>query len=248
MLRRALSTHLVEGVSAPPNYSVQLAGHDAGPETSDFHFVYRGFDPVVRTRDLRRLVNALFAHMSTHVPDDGALLRLDTVAFVGAGEAVIAPPDLRRAIAALERRMNIKGFRIVDLPWSLLDPATGELVVPEPALTVDTTALRALEGITGHATASGARTAAKRRRPEIPVAPGRYPVVGWAFGRGRDLTGPLSTSVAVSEAARLVRNLSAVGPERTLEGLATVMAAAAPVALWSDQPEGLVAPLLALAG
>lgn len=242
MIGKALAAHVVPGLDPAPNFSVQLAGHD-GDDASGFHFLYRGFTPVVRTLDLRRLVDAVFGHLdSLQLPGPAGYLRLNVLALVRDGSAVLCPPDLRQALAALERRLNAAGFSVVDRPFATVDPATGELVVEEPRLSIDR---QALDGLDRLQPAAGGR---RKRRPEVVVTPGRYPVGAWAFGRGEEGAGPLPASLALAEATRLVTNVSELGARTVLDGLRRTLTGIPAAALWSKKPEGLVPPIAALAG
>lgn len=197
---------------------------------TDFHVLYRGITAVIRTRDLRRLLDGLLAYLSAMVeqPDD-TTLRLDVLAFVKDGAAVLAPADIRTALPSLERRLNAKGLRVVDRPWARLDPATAELVLTAAELAVDVEVLDEV---------------AAGRDPA--VAPGRYPLVGWGFGVGPGESGPISRALAVTLAGARLVDRRTVRPGRALGALARVMGGIQPVALWSDRPEELVEPLTAL--
>jgi len=215
---------------------VQLAGHDTS-QSKGFHFLYRGITPVVRTRDAHRLLEGLFAHLSGHAHDQrDTHLRIDALALVHGDTAVLAPADMQTVMPLLERRLNANGLRLVDRPWVAIDPATGELVVPEPTLDIDRSALDGLDELVP-----------PPRRADPPVAPGRYRIVGWGFGRGETDAGPLSTASAVVCAVDEVLNLKRVGAQRVLDGLTDTLRGAKKVALWADDPEGLVDHLAALA-
>ena len=238
LLRQTLAAHLVDDVDALPNYSVLLAGDD--PESKDraFHFVYRGFNPVVRTRDPQRLVTALLARLAGHLDDErGDRIRLDALALVAGDVAVLAPSEIRYVMPTLERRLNAKGLRVVDQPWTALDTETAEVVVEEPALDLDPAARERLVA-----------AFPRPRRPEAVVAPGRYRLAGWGFGLGHAHDGPISRAVAVTLACPQVLNFVELGAQRTLDGLAAAVDTVQPVAFWADSPDGLVQPLAALTG
>ena len=237
-LRRVLAAHLVDDVEAPANYSVLLAGDD--PESRDraFHFVYRGFNPVVRTRDPQRLVAGLMARLAGHL-DHGRTddIRLDSLALVAGEVAVLVPPEIRSVMPTLERRLNTKGLWVVDQPWTAVDPDTGEVLVRKPTLEVDSTAMTRLIA-----------AFPAPRRPDPPVAPGRYRLAGWGFGLGHAHSGPIRRSEAVALACAQVLNVRELGAERTLDGLARALSTVQPVAVWAESPGALVTPLVALAG
>ena len=178
------------------------------------------------------MLEGLFAHLSAVVeqPDDDSL-RVDVLAFVKDGAAVLAPADIRSALPSLERRLRSKGLRVVDRPWVRVDPDRGELVVTEPELSVEPTVL---DGI-----GDGSDPA---------VEPGRYPIVGWGFGVGRGQRGPISRALAVTLAGARLVDRASVPPQHALEALARVVARIRPVAVWSDHSDDLIPSLAALAG
>ena len=238
LLRRVLAAHLVDDVEAPANYSVLLAGDDPSSRNGAFHFLYRGFTPAVRTRDPERLVAALFGRLAGHL-DDGRIhqVRLDSLALVAEDRAVLVPAEIRYVIPTLERRLNAKGLRVVDQPWAALDIETGELVVDEPALGIDRSALAELSEVVP-----------RPRRPDPPVRPGRYRLAGWGFGLGHAHEGPISRAQAVALACPQVLNGRELGAQRLLDGLAGAVRIVDPMAVWADSPAALVTPLVALAG
>jgi len=196
----------------------------------------------VRTRDARRVARGLFTHLSSHRVDPGpGLLRVHGVTLVAGGTAVLAPSVLRQWPELIERRLNGQGVRIADTPWALVDPTRAEVVVPEPSLQLDWSALDRLDTLTGG-----------RVRPDPPVEPGRYPLVGWAFWVGADVTGRLSRAQAVMHALQLTIGAIDAGGgrddvQRALDGLATVVRQIQPAAIAWNDPVELVQPLVALA-
>ena len=242
VVRAALAAHLVTDVEAPPNYSVQLGEQSTSGAATGFHFLYRSSASVVRTRDPRRVVRGLVTHLSSHRVDPGpGLLRVHGVTLVAGGTAVLAPAILRQWPELIERRLNGQGLRFADTPWALVDPARAEVVVPEPGLEVDWPALDRLDALTGVSA-----------RPDPPVEPGRYPLVGWAFWVGSDVTGRLSRAQAVMHALQLT--IGAIDDDggrddvqRALDGLASVVREIEPAAIAWNDPTELVQPLVALA-
>ncbi|HEX2046724.1 MAG TPA: hypothetical protein VHF27_03110 [Acidimicrobiales bacterium] len=235
VLRRALAAHLVDPDDDPasPNFSLHVAD-DAGERgAKEFHLLHHGTTAVVRTRDLRRLVDGLLGYLSAAVerPDDDTL-RLDVLALVRDGAAVLAPAGIRPLLPSVERRLNAKGLRVVDRPWSCVDVTTGELVVPEPELAVDRSALEPL---------------GRGSRHDGAVPPGRYPVVGWAFGAGREAQGPISRALALTFAGGRLLDRRTLDPQAALDRLAAVLGRLHPVGMWVERLEGVVDPLAALA-
>jgi hypothetical protein len=242
VLRTALAAHLVENVEAPANYSVQLGEPSRSGAGTGFHFLYRSSASVVRTRDARRVARGLFTHLSSHRVDLGrGLLRVHGVTLVAGGTAVLAPSVLRQWPELIERRLNGQGLRFADTPWALVDAARAEVVVPEPSLEVDWSALDRLDPPAGG-----------RARPDPPVEPGRYPLVGWAFRVAPDVTGRLSRAQAVMHAMQLtIGAIDADGGrddlQRALDGLASLVREIEPAAVAWNDPVELVEPLVALA-
>ncbi len=235
VLRRALAAHLVEPDDDPasPNFSLHVAEDDGARGAKQFHLLYRGVTAVVRTRDLRRLVDGLLGYLSAAVErPDGDMVRLDVLALVKDGAAVLAPASIRSLLPSVERRLNAKGLGVVDRPWSCVDVTTGELVVPEPDLSVDRSALDQL---------------GRGSRGDGAVAPGRYPVVGWAFGAGPDAQGPMSRALAVSLAGGRILDRHTLDPQARLDRLAALLGRLEPVGVWAERLDGLVEPLVALA-
>lgn len=234
VLRTALGAHLVEDVAAPPNYSVQM-GETSGA-SAGFHFLYRSSASVIRTRDPHRLVRGLFTHLSSHADNESnGLVKMHGVTLVAGGVAVLAPPVLRQWPELVERRLNARGLRFADTPWALVDPERAEVVVPEPSLTVDWSALEALD-----------TAVATPRRADPPVPAGRYPLSGWAFWVGTDHAGPLSRAHAVMLATQLAIGVEPDTVQSVLDGLAAVARTVEPAGISWRQPADLVAPLAAL--
>ena len=137
--------------------------------------------PSCAPRDPQRLAAGLCQHLAAFLPasTDGLLI-VNGVALVGERGAVIAPAPLRQWMSAVERRLNVRGVRVVDAPWVLVDVDTNEVVVPDPAaagLAIDGDAFGALDEL----------APASRADPAVGV--GRYPLGAWAFiGDGTAMT------------------------------------------------------------
>jgi hypothetical protein len=227
LLRRVLGAHNVEGLTPPANYSVRLAAPVRNRRGAGFHLLYRSCGLALRTRDPRRLMEGLFHHLDSHHPAFGSgLLAVGGVALVGDGRALIAPAALRSWMSRLERRLNLRGLRVVDLPWVLVDSNGPAIVVPEGILDVDRRALDDLAAI------------APGSRPDPSVPPGRYPLTGWAFlGNGDALT----RARAVALATRFTAHRDGMQP--TLDALAEVMRTIEPTSVAWSAPADLVAAI-----
>ena len=231
-LRRVLAAHVAPEVDAPANYSCKLANGERTRGKRNLQFLYRGNSAIVRTRSERRVMHALLAELSWYAgPHEPSLLSVHGIALVGPTGALIAPPTLRPWLSTIERRLQAKGLRIVDTPTVLVDPARSEVVVPEPALTLDRDALAELRG-TGD---------------DEVVAPGRHPIRGWAFFTEPTEDGTVPRARAVAMVAQLADNVDAFGLQESLDGIAHVIRGLEPRALTARRPGDVVAPLVAMA-
>jgi hypothetical protein len=231
VLRSLLAAHLAPDATAPTSYLVRVADAPKNRRATGFHLLHKGTAIVLRTRDLERLVQGLITHLDTHRQADDGTLRAQGVALVGARGALAAPAALRRHLAQVERRLNVRGVRIADQPWVQIDWKAREVVVPEPELDLDWTAM--------------SRLADKAREglvdPVVPAA--RYPLVGWAFATAESGSSP-SRAQAVAMAARLTVAGGPAGLQDLLDALSHLMAGVPPFRLRWDAPKLLTAPLL----
>lgn len=170
LLEEAFAPYRVRGAGAPANLSVRLGAAGEGGKAQGFHLLFREGQRALRSRDPRRLLQALVAHLSSYEPVGEGLLRLPGVALVRDGEASLACLAARSSFDVIERRLNANRLFIVDEPFILIDPLGGELVVPEPTLRMGPSIVDRVETVVGG-----------QRRPEPTVAPGRYPVTRWTY-------------------------------------------------------------------
>ena len=154
---------------------------------------------------------------------------------MGDGVAVLAPVAVRGARDVLERRLLTSGLRIADLPWALMDTDRGEVVVPEPALDIDWSALDGLdELVPGGGPADG------------PPPPGRYPLVGWGMLiEGRE-PGPLDAALAVVTAAQSLNEPPGAGADDVLRRVASLADRVRFAAVPWGRPSTIAASLAAL--
>lgn len=229
LMREAFGAYTVSGVDAPAALSVRVGASGDGGKAQGFHLIFRHAQQVLRTRDPDRLARALVAQLSAYEPVRGGLLRLPGVALVRDGEALIACLAARSSFDLLERRLNANGLLLVDEPFIVVDPATAELVVPEPALGVDWAALGRVGAVVGG-----------QRREEPSAPPGRYRLSRWTYVLADERPGPLPVARGVLWGALLA---SAVTPAsrgdavRTLAALAELVRPTA--ASWQDIASGV---------
>ena len=179
VVHRFLAAHHVgDDPNVPANFSVVLGddsgGGDRRPSARDLKLLLQASASVVRSRSSRRVLAGLASFLAAYVPDRAlrhatGLLRTLNLALVVDGEAVLLPPAVRGAVEQLQPRIARFGAQLVDEPSALLDPVRQELVVAEPALTLDRSVLDELPD-----------PAPSRSEPPA-VVPGRYPLRAWAM-------------------------------------------------------------------
>jgi hypothetical protein len=227
----------VVDIEAPANFSALMADDsDTDGHVRAFNLLYRASDPLVRTRAPGRVLRTLLQHLSDFATTDSATMRLAATGFVVGGRVVVAPGGIGSEMANIESRLNAAGVQVIDAPVLHLDPASGELVVPEPALTIDHDALADYERA----------NPAPRREPE-PVRAGRYPVAVWAFTVAPEHDTSLRPAQAVAAAAQQVVNADEFGAQQVLDVMAATIDKTPIAGMWWGDPAELANQLLALA-
>jgi cytochrome c biogenesis protein CcmG/thiol:disulfide interchange protein DsbE len=164
LVARLLSEYpRAEGIEdVPANYSVALGEEPTRPSRA-LRRVYQADTTLVRSRSSRRVLLGLAQYLSEYVPGGPPELVLtDNLAAVVDGQALLLPPDVADKVEELEPRLTKLGVRLVDEQYASLSLETGELVVLEPRLTLDSAVLDELEGA-----------------DPSWVEPGRYPLRAW---------------------------------------------------------------------
>ena len=168
VLGRLFAEHrLSDDVEAPDNYSVVL-GESNKSGTRALNLLLWANTTVTRSRSPRRVVLALANYMSSVLEQEDGFLRTRNVgALVGDETAILLPSIVVQWIEQIQPKLNRLGVRLVDEPYSRVDPERLELVVSEPLVRVDESALAALPE-------------PGKSRSELPrVEPGRYPLRAW---------------------------------------------------------------------
>jgi len=229
----------VDDPRAPENFAVALGGTPTtkGAGTSrSLKLLVRGGQQLVRSRSSARVLAGLLQHLSAdllgaHARDD-SLLQVYATAAVAGGRAVLLPAGLVDHVKQLQPRFARIGATLVDTRDVWVDPATAELVVPEPAVPYDAAVFDEVDADVSLGS-------------ELPwVRPGRYPLQGWLVVRGPDATGPVSPGVALTAALGLVFGVENM--DRTVEvvGLLTGLLEHVPVtATWYESPDELAQQL-----
>ncbi|HEX6208406.1 MAG TPA: hypothetical protein VF058_08635 [Actinomycetota bacterium] len=167
----AFGPYLVEGLEPVPNFSVRFEDATDEQGVRYFQILYRGDCQVVRTMHRSRVIRALRSSVARFAGEGSGLFRLRQVVLVSSGRAMLIPPDLLPRVEEIEADLRERGIEVLDPAFAHLDPATGEVVVPERVIPLDEDTLRALD-------ADGDRP------PLPPGAEGaRLPVAHWAVIR-----------------------------------------------------------------
>ncbi|MEJ7582722.1 MAG: hypothetical protein WKF43_01300 [Acidimicrobiales bacterium] len=171
-----------------PNYSVVLPGLDE-PDGRELNLLLRGDVVVVRSRSVRRVIDALLGYLTADVAEEPGLWRISAFPVVRQGRAALLPDELRSALGRVQPRLSRAGLSMVDLPAALVDASTVELVVPPLGVAHDAELVRNL----------GPVRAAGTELP--PTGPGRYPLAAWLFPDPGPETSVAATSLALAVAA-----------------------------------------------
>jgi len=225
LLRRALAHHLVPDVEAPANYSLILSGGGRNKKIEQVNLLYRSSKLVVRSRTPSRVVHGLFAYLSGHM-DRPEGIRTGAVVVIADGNAVLMPPVVLGSLKVLQPYLRRARWQIADVPYAILDVEAGEVVIPEPALTVDTTILEEIE----------AREASAKELAR--VLPGRYPIQGWACPADTEVD-VLSPAMAVALTLPSVDE-TFLGIEGTVKALGRLFSRVKPVGVQLGKPKEMV--------
>ena len=230
VLDRLFAGARVNDRRVPDNYSIALGGtkaqKGAGASRSLNLLVY-GSTQLVRSRSGSRVLHGLLQYLSADLePAVPALARVNATAMVRGGEAVLLPPGLVDFVKQLQPRLAKSGLCIVDSPRTLLDLATRELVVPEPAVPYDASVIAELDD------------GVKLGREMPWIRPGRYPLSTWFLGRSPEHLGKLSPAVAVTAALPTLYELDDL--VASVERVADLFTDVTPQGIWYQRADDLV--------
>ena len=170
LLARAFGAYLIQDGASAANFSVVLGGEQSG-DAKALSLLLAADTTVVRSRSPLRVIRALEARLSglLDTPAEDGLVRTVTVAALAGDRALLLPQGAIRWIEFLQPRLARLGVRLSDAPGALVDPATVELVIPQPTIQAAPDLLSQL----GEVPSS---------RSELPpVEPGRYRLGAWGF-------------------------------------------------------------------
>lgn len=188
-VRQLLASTACDGEHRLPNYSVVLPGLD-DTNGRDLNLLLWGDVVVVRSRSVRRILEALLAHLGTHVAaEEPGVWPVAALPVVRGGRAVLLPGELRASLAQVQPRLARAGLSMVDLPAAIVDSGTAELVIPPLTIPHDAAVVHRL----GPLSTSGSE--------QPPAAPGRYRLAAWLFPDPGPEVSAAATSVALAVAA-----------------------------------------------
>jgi hypothetical protein len=186
LLGRVLSAHrLPADVEAPDNYSVVI-GEGGKRSARSLNLLLWGSSTVVRSRSPRRILLALAAYLDGVLEPEGDLLRTNNIGAIVDDGAILLPSVVAQWLEDVQPRLSRLGVRLVDQPFTSIDPDRLELVVPEPRVKVDEAALAEIS------------EPAPSRSEQPRVEPGRYPLRAWTVWETDEMDGPLSRARAVA--------------------------------------------------
>lgn len=233
-MRHAFASHHVEGIEAPPNYSVLLAPRgERRSRSSGLNMLYQSSSVAVRSRRRDRVLYGLAAHLSARVGAPADLVRTSAAAVIRGDRAILLPRQVLLSVKLFQPRLHRAGFQFVDVPFATIDMTTAELVVEPPAIEFDT---EILDGLVGDSVGA--------EPPRVPA--GRYPIRAWAFVAGQDDPGVVSRAKGVV-ATKPIVDEDALGLQGTLEALGELFRSVVPVAVNFSRPQDLIDQLRAAA-
>lgn len=189
LVQQLLAGSAYDGDYRQPNYSVVLPNLE-DPASRELNLLLWGDAVVVRSRSVRRVVDALLAYLASHtatdVPD---MWRIAAFPVTKDGRAALLPDDLRSSLAQVQPRLTKAGLSMVDLPMAVVDTRTTELVIPPPSIPHEEAVVTSLGPV-------------RVRGTELPpAAPGRYPLAAWLFPDPGPEAGVAATALALAVAA-----------------------------------------------
>jgi hypothetical protein len=167
ILARALAGYrLGPDTTAPPNYSVTLAG-EGGRGPHRLNLLQAGTVIVARSRSPRRILRALAGHLSCLFDPEPGLVRISAIGAVRKGRGVLLPAAAIGWLDRIQSPLARLGFLLVDQPFTHLDVMRAEMVVPSPTVGMAEAVLATLPDPPARSSEPGS------------VAPGRYPLRAW---------------------------------------------------------------------
>lgn len=202
-LSARLGDHAV-AEEADPNFSVRLDDRGSDGPVTRLHTLHRGHDLVGRVRARGALLEVLVEHLEAFacLGRDG-VVDLEAGWLLRDGEAVLTPPGWLESLVVAQRRLARDGWRVAHRGFVGIEAESGRVVVDAPRL------------------APGTADGGDRR-----VAPGRYRVRLVLVGPSGLEPGPVRRGPVLARLVGRVEAVGHLGAQRTLSGLAAMLARA----------------------
>ncbi len=197
-----------------PFYSIVVADQDE-PGRRNFHVLYRGVVPIVRTADLGTLARAVLEEVESHTfrqRRDAIYLGASVIS--GSRGVALIPSAYTPALNAQGRRAQQDELRAPGTVWTAIDPDSGTAVPVARELRIPDDAIERLAG----RSSSLDRFFVDRPTPLDSLC--------LIHDRPDAAIEPVSRSLVLYRLAGVSENLPALGGRRTLEGLGRLVAGA----------------------
>lgn len=196
-----------------PYYSVVVADQD-GPGKRNFHVLYRGIVPLVRTLDLATLARSFLEEIESLTfrgRRDAVYLGASVIA--GPTSEALIPATYTPSLGTQSRRCEQAGLTLPGSLWVAIDPDTGEAVPVRSELGIRDDAVERLTGM----------PPTDRYFVDRPL---RLSTLCLIHDSPTNALEPVSRSLMLYRLAGVSENLPALGGRRTLEGLGRLVAGA----------------------
>lgn len=190
----------------------------AGSDRNRLPTLFHGCTPVLRSRSIDRLLDALHGQFEDHarrIRDDVVAVELLAVVDPEAKTAALLPRTVRYRYPGLLQLIERQGGQVVDGLIAAISPESGALVIP-PGLRID----RSRDD-------DRSRRAFDRRIGKESAPPGHYQVVAWF----RHNSSTSRSALLVQTLRRTLRNGAVIGLPVAMEGLAEALRGAELVSL-----------------
>ncbi len=132
----------VDDPRAGHSYAVALPDRHQEPTTGvrELNLLVRGATVLARSRSTTRILRSLLWRLADEMVSfdpDGPTVRVNSMAVMVDGVAMLVPPGVRVLAPGLSRQLARAGIAVADVPRPEIDLLAGELVLRSPAVTHD---------------------------------------------------------------------------------------------------------------
>jgi hypothetical protein len=170
LVRYLFQPRVVNNAHPPSNLSILLASGTERQTTKELHRLYITFVRWVRSRSVRRILDALSHTLDAYdVREDGEETLIDATVLIRGGGAHLIPGDWRKWIVDQDRRWARDGFQLVDRRWVTLGVDSATVTVPQSGAKLEPHVdelIAALDVDDG---------------PTVPQAVGTFPIASWTL-------------------------------------------------------------------